>query len=265
MTDNSPELMLRVRDVSLDYEAMIPRRGRQKSEVIGVHALHEIGFDGHRGEGIALVGHNGAGKSTLLQVVAGFLRPNKGEVKAVSQPTFLERSAALKAGLDGHHNIRLGLLANGLARDQVAEVAPRVAEFCELGDALDRPIRGYSSGMKARLGFSIATAVDPEILLLDEALAVGDSKFKKKALERMREIIENAGLFLMATHAPGEIRKTCTRVLWLEQGRIVMDGPPKEVMPEFNRYMGDDDEMAADERAATERKPAEQAEKDAVA
>lgn len=206
-------------------------KGRRRR--VGVRALSAINLRVNPGEAIGLVGHNGSGKSTLLRVIAGLLRPTEGSVLVGHMPRLLGVNAALNQRLTGKQNIEVGCLALGLSKAEAREQAQNVAAFSELGDFLDLPVLSYSSGMRQRLAFSISAVVSPEIVLVDEALAVGDWSFKQKCLERLGAIRDNAGVVLIASHAMNEIVETCGRVVWLHQGEIVMDGEPPEVIDAY--------------------------------
>lgn len=198
-----------------------------------VHAVNGVSLQVREGESVGLVGLNGSGKSTLLSAVAGLLPPTTGTVRVRTQPTLLGVGSALKPELSGHRNIIIGALAMGLPMSTINEQLEEVTAFSELGEALDRPMRTYSSGMRARLVFSIATMETPDILLIDEALAVGDRKFRAKSLARVREMQKDAGAILMVTHDLQEIRATCQRTLWLDGGVLRADGSTKDVLDEY--------------------------------
>lgn len=194
-----------------------------------VQALRGVDLVAHAGETIGVIGHNGSGKSTLLQALAGLLPPTSGAVWASSQPRFMGVSAALRPVQSGRRNIILGGLALGMSRTEITARIPEVIAFSGLEEHIDLPMRTYSSGMRARLHFAIATSVIPEILLLDEALAVGDQSFRARSYRRMREIREHAGTVFLVSHSLGEIIKTSTRVVWLDHGEVRMVGNPRKV------------------------------------
>lgn len=205
-------------------------RGR---EATIVHAVRDVSFTAYQGDAIGIVGSNGSGKSTLLAAVAGLLPPAAGSVLVRSQPALLGVNAALKPELSGWRNIYIGALALGIPMAEIRAEIDSVAEYTELGEALNRPLKTYSSGMRARLAFSIATLRTPEILLIDEALAVGDKGFREKSLARVREMQAEAGTILMVTHNLGEIRATCNRAIWLENGGLMLDGDVDEVLAAY--------------------------------
>ena len=198
--------------------------------VTTVDAVRGVTLDVAVGECIGMVGPNGSGKTTLLQAMTGVLPLTSGVLRVRSLPTFLGVKAALRPRMAGRANIRIGLLAQGLRRHEVEARLDDVVEFTDLGPSIDLPMETYSSGMRARLHFAIATALTPEILLVDEALAVGDRAFREKSAQRLEEHRSAAGTVLLVSHNLSEIRRSCDRVVWLEQGRIVLDGPTDEVL-----------------------------------
>lgn len=200
-----------------------------------IRAVRGVDLEARQGESIGLIGRNGSGKSTLLQAIAGVLPPSRGEVYARSQPSLLGVSAALQKNVSGRRNIVLGGLALGLSREEIEARVDDIVEWTGLEDFIDLPIRTYSSGMKARLHFAIATSVEPEILLVDEALSVGDEVFKERSKERIQGLLAGAGTVFVCSHSMSTIRDMCTRVLWLEDGRIVRDGDPEDVVREYKR------------------------------
>ena len=231
-----------VRDLDIKYrvyeEQMLSARelfGRgfrsRKSTII--HAVKGVSFDVHVGEAVGIIGSNGSGKSTLLRAIAGLQSKAGGQVLVRGEAHLLGVGAALKPTLSGYRNVMLGGLAMGMEREEVMAQMDHVVEYSGLGDAMGRPMKTYSSGMRARLAFSIATLRVPEVLLIDEALAVGDKSFRAKSLARVNEIREQAGTVIMVTHNMGEIRETCSRAIWLADGEIVADGDVEAVLQAY--------------------------------
>jgi teichoic acid transport system ATP-binding protein len=198
--------------------------------VTTVDAVRGVTLDVAVGECVGIVGPNGSGKTTLLQAMTGVLPLSSGALRVRSLPTFLGVKAALRPRMTGRANIRIGLLAQGLRRHEVEARLDDVIQFTDLGPSIDLPMETYSSGMRARLHFAIATALTPEILLVDEALAVGDRAFREKSARRLEEHRSAAGTVLLVSHNLSEIRRSCERVVWLDQGRMVLDGPTDEVL-----------------------------------
>lgn len=198
-----------------------------------VHALKGVSFVAYENESIGVIGSNGSGKSTLMRALTGLTPPSAGAVYARSRPNLLGVGAALLPNLSGTRNIVLGGLAMGFTRSEVVELRDTIADFADLGDSLDLPMRTYSSGMQARLKFSIAAARSHDILIIDEALAVGDKKFRERSEERIRELAKEAGTIFLVSHSMGSIRSTCDRTIWINKGVLEMDGPTDEVVEAY--------------------------------
>lgn len=216
------------------FKALVAR-GFTRPPARHLQAVRGVSFTLAEGEALGLVGRNGSGKSSLLRAVAGLLPMSGGRVRARSEPVLLGVGAALHPQLSGRRNVYLGGTALGLTRQQVRLRFDDIVAFAEVEDFIDMPLATYSSGMKARLQFSIAAAVEPEILLIDEALAVGDAEFRAKSERRMRELVDRAGAFILVSHNLGSIADLCTRVIWLDGGRLLADGPTDEVVARYQR------------------------------
>ncbi|MDQ0834877.1 teichoic acid transport system ATP-binding protein [Streptomyces achromogenes] len=218
----------------------IVKRGEERG-VRKVHAVRGVSFVAHRGEAIGLIGSNGSGKSTLLRAIAGLLPPESGRVYTDGQPSLLGVNAAMMNDLTGERNVTLGGLAMGMSREEIRERYQGIVDFSginEKGDFISLPMRTYSSGMQARLRFSIAAAKDHDVLMIDEALATGDAKFRRRSEARVRELREQAGTVFLVSHSNQSIRDTCDRVLWLERGELRLDGPTEEVLREYEKFSG---------------------------
>jgi teichoic acid transport system ATP-binding protein len=231
-------------DVKPTFRKMLVRRFRPR-EFRSVHAVRGVSLQAHPGEAIAIVGRNGSGKSTLMRTLAGLLPPTEGAIYARSNPVLLGVGAALQPELSGRRNIYLGGTALGLTRKEIDARIDDMIDFAELRDFIDMPLRAYSSGMKARLHFAIATNVAPEVLLVDESLAVGDAAFKRKSEQRIKELLASAGVVFVVSHSTGVLRRVCTRAAWMEQGKILMDGPVDEVLRAYEEKV---DPQGAEER-----------------
>ncbi|VWB95349.1 sugar ABC transporter ATP-binding protein [Burkholderia lata] len=202
--------------------------------VIVVRALDDVNVRFERGDRIGLIGHNGAGKSTLLRVMAGIYPPTGGSVSRSGKAVpLLDISLGMDENSTGMQNIRLRGLLLGMSDAEIRKKQHDIAEFCELGDYLDLPIRTYSSGMRVRLAFAVSTAVDAEILLLDEVMGVGDASFMHKAEARLADLHSRAEIVVLAMHSNSEIRKVCNKALWMERGRIRAFGPADEVVSQY--------------------------------
>ncbi|MER5461337.1 MULTISPECIES: ABC transporter ATP-binding protein [unclassified Streptomyces] len=217
---------------------------REKGEARGirkVHAVRGVSFTAYRGEAIGLIGTNGSGKSTLLRAIAGLLPTESGKVYTDGQPSLLGVNAALMGDLTGERNVILGGLAMGMTREEIRDRYEGIVDFSginEKGDFITLPMRTYSSGMGARLRFSIAAAKNHDVLMIDEALATGDRKFQIRSEERIRELRQEAGTVFLVSHGAKSIRDTCDRVLWLERGELLMDGPTDEVIRAYEKETG---------------------------
>jgi teichoic acid transport system ATP-binding protein len=213
---------------------------RAKGEASGpsgrvIHAVRGLDLVARRGESIGFVGRNGSGKSTTLAAMAGLLPASSGEVLSTSQPVLLGVGAAMQSNLTGRRNIELGCLALGMNRERAAAAHEEIVDFAELGDFIELPIKTYSSGMRARLHFAVATAIEPEILLIDEALSVGDEHFRKKSGERIKELLDGAGTVFIVSHSMSTLEEACSRVLWIDKGSLMMDGDPAEVIEAYKK------------------------------
>jgi ABC-type polysaccharide/polyol phosphate transport system ATPase subunit len=202
-------------------------------------ALKEVDFTARRGEIVGIVGRNGAGKSTLLKVISQVLKPTAGKAEIHGRiAPILELGTGFDHELTGMENIYLNALLLGRSRREIDARMEQIVDFSGLGDFVRAPIRNYSTGMLARLGFSIATAWVPDILILDEILSVGDASFTKKCTERMREFHDAGTTVLMVSHNAVAIRESCTRCIWLDAGRVLTEGSPAEVLDHYAHEHG---------------------------
>lgn len=234
-----------VRDVDIKYKVFEDRSFSARQLVSSgftgnrstiVHAVKSVSLKVHIGEAVGVVGTNGSGKSTLLRGIAGLQSLAGGSIRVRGEVALLGVGAALKPSLSGYRNVYLGGLAIGLSAEEIEAKMPEIIEFTGLSEAMGRPMQTYSSGMRARLLFSISTLKVPDILLIDEALAVGDKDFKEKSLARLNEIREEAGTIMMVTHSLGEIRQSCTRAIWLNNGELVADGEVDDVLERYEAH-----------------------------
>ncbi len=253
------EPAVNVEDVSLTYrttyetnptlKSTLARLGRRERRVREIEALQHVSFDIPHGAVQGIIGMNGAGKSTLMRTVAGILPPTEGRIEVHGRvSTLLALGVGFNRDLSGRENVILGGLAAGLRRGELNRKYDDIAEFAELGDFMDLPMRTYSSGMYGRLAFSVAVNMDPDILLIDEALSVGDAGFKRKSLEKMRELCSHAATILIVSHALGTIRELCTDVIWMHKGRLAMRGDAQTVVEAYTRFLdvGESDAVLED-------------------
>jgi lipopolysaccharide transport system ATP-binding protein/teichoic acid transport system ATP-binding protein len=242
------EPAVKVEDLAVTYRAAYERRptlrstlvrvGRRERVVREIKAVDHVSLEVPHGTVLGIIGANGAGKSTLMRTVAGILPPTRGRVEVNGRvSTLLALGVGFNAELTGRDNVVLGGLAAGLRKDDLRAKYDEIAEFAELGDFMDMPMRTYSSGMYGRLAFSVAVNMDPDILLIDEALSVGDARFKAKSFERMRELCAQAGTILIVSHALGSIRELCTSVAWMHNGRLRMLDEPDVVVDAYTEFL----------------------------
>lgn len=216
---------------------------------VSVQALQPLSLVASHGECIGVIGRNGSGKSTLMRLISGQEKATTGTVLASSTPIALGVSAALVPDLPGEANIMLGCLAMGLSRAEIRDKFDAIVELSALEKAIHLPMKSYSSGMSSRLRFAIAAAVDPEILILDEALNTGDAEFGERTRRRMAELREQAGCVFLVSHGMATIRELCTRVIWLDKGELLHDGDPETVVTlyeKFVRHLRREDYASAD-------------------
>ena len=239
-------MMISVKNVSMKFDLGIERENSFKNKFISIFdkkrrrkkeyfwALNDVSFDVKKGEVIGLIGSNGAGKSTMLKVVSGVMKPTKGkvEVNGTIAP-MIELGAGFDAELTARENIFLNGAVLGYSESFLKSKFDEIVEFSELKDFLDVPVKNFSSGMVAKLAFSISTIVDPDVLIVDEILSVGDIKFQEKSLNKMMELIRGGTTVLYVSHSLESIRDICDRVIWLDHGKIVKIDPSKEVCDDY--------------------------------
>lgn len=233
--------------VSVTYKVQLDRRRELRRVLVGeqsrrarfrsVKAVRDVSFIARPGEAIGVIGHNGSGKSTLLRTIAGLQPATSGRIFASAFPVMLGVSAALEPDVSGSSNVYLGGTAMGYSRAEMDQRVDEILETAGLSEFADMPLRTYSSGMKARLNFTIATYDTPEILLIDESLGVGDEEFREQSEERIREMLDESGTVFVVSHKADAILSMCTRVLWLHHGQLVADGDPQEIMKDYKRLM----------------------------
>ena len=204
--------------------------GGRKRYARETRALDEVSFSLEKGGRLGVIGENGSGKSTLLKVLAGVLTPSSGTVEVSGRVSaLLELGAGFNPELPGSENIRQFCMLHGMHSDEIDEAVPEIIKFSELKDAIDHPVKTFSSGMSVRLGFACAVYVRPEILIVDEALSVGDAYFQNKCLHKIKSMLDKGATFIYVTHAADSIRSLCDQGLWMEKGRVRLSGPSSEV------------------------------------
>ncbi len=216
--------------------ALLRILGRKtRASVREVHAIRGISFVAYRGDAIGVIGRNGSGKSTLLRAIAGLLPPEQGNVYSTGEASLLGVNAALLDDLTGERNVILGCLAMGMSKQEARDKYQSVVDFSGVGEFIDLPMRTYSSGMGSRLRFAIAASKSHDVLLIDEALATGDAEFRVKSHARIEELRQEAGTVFLVAHNLEEVEMTCNRVIWMERGKMVMEGD--DVIGIIDRYI----------------------------
>ena len=247
MTEAAPHhthpLPLRLAGVGKEYKLYDSPRARLKSLLTGraLHrshwALQGVSLELARGQCLGVVGSNGAGKSTLLKLITGTLQPTRGELARSGRVTaILELGAGFHPDFTGRQNLYFGGSLIGIPAEQMRALEPEVLAFAEIGEAIDRPVKTYSSGMTVRLAFALVTAVEPDLLIIDEALAVGDQHFQKKCVERIEQFRRNGCTILFCSHSPYHIRHLCDVALWLDAGRVMEFGPTEAVLGAYEKH-----------------------------
>jgi len=240
LTGSGQRAAIRADDLGVKYNVRLGRKPTLRQSIVrrakrlpdgDFWALRHATFEVGHGDALGVIGPNGAGKSTLLQVLAGIIHPSEGAVDVVGHVSgLLTLGAGFDKDLTGRDNILLGGAFLGLDDGVTRQLLPSIIEYAELGDFIDAPLRTYSSGMRARLGFAIATSVDPDILLLDEVLATGDANFRAKSKARVIDIVGAAKAVVLVTHDMGWVTEYCNRAILIERGVTIMEGDPAEVV-----------------------------------
>jgi ABC-type polysaccharide/polyol phosphate transport system ATPase subunit len=239
---------IKVDDLSVTYRTSyeraptfrntVMRLGRRERMVREIEAVKDVSFRVRHGTVIGVLGANGAGKSTLVRTIAGILPPTTGRVELEGRvSTLLALGVGFNKQLSGRENVVLGGLAAGLSRSQMEAKYDEIVEFAELEEFMDLPMRTYSSGMYGRLAFSVAVNMDPDILLIDEALSVGDARFRRKSFEKMRELCGQARTIVLVSHALGSIRELCDEAIWMHKGRLAGWDEPDTVISAYTRFL----------------------------
>ncbi|HEU4492278.1 MAG TPA: ABC transporter ATP-binding protein [Jiangellales bacterium] len=249
---------VKVEDLSVTYRASVEKRptlrgaimraGRGRRTIRTIEAVRDVSFEVQPGTVLGIVGANGAGKSTLVRAVAGILPPTEGRIEVHGRvSTLLALGVGFNGNLSGRENVVLGGLAAGLTRSEVAEKYQEIEDFAELGDFIDMPMKTYSSGMFSRLAFSVAVNMTPDILLVDEALSAGDARFKRKSLDKMRELVAQARTIFLVSHALATVRELCSEAIWMHKGELKLHGDPDRVIKGYTRYLEVGESAVTDE------------------
>jgi ABC-type polysaccharide/polyol phosphate transport system ATPase subunit len=243
---NAARPVIELRDVSVRYRVPQERvltfkeylirwlRGRVVMEEL--HALSQVNLRVGKGEAVGIIGRNGAGKTTLMKVIARVLRPSSGSVRVEGLVAPLELGAGFDTELTGRENVFLNGAVLGRSRREMQRRLPDIVRFAELEHFIDAPLRTYSTGMGARLAFAVATDLQPEILLVDEILSVGDIEFQQKCVARMEEFLARGATLVLVSHSPKQVRDLCQRAVWLHEGKVVLEGTSAEVVDAFVKH-----------------------------
>lgn len=213
------------------------------------YALADVNFEADKGDVVGFIGVNGSGKSTLSNIIAGIVPETSGSVKTNGQASLIAVASGLKNDLTGRDNIELKLLMLGFNKKEIKELEPEIIEFSELDKFIDQPVKSYSSGMKSRLGFAISVNVDPDILIIDEALSVGDKAFAEKSLAKMKEFKQKGKTMIFVSHSIGQMKQFCEKILWLEYGMVKGYGPVQEIIPQYEEFLKQFQKMSKEEKA----------------
>ncbi len=244
----SNELTVSVRNLKLSYKTNITKKpnfkealmhlGRGQKTSVTVEALKGVSFDVCRGTILGVIGANGAGKSTLMKAIAGLLPPTQGEIELRGKVSaMLSLGVGFNPNLSGRQNVILGGLAAGLDRQEIDDNFSKIVDFAELYEQIEMPMRTYSAGMYGRLGFAVATTINPEILIIDEALSTGDASFKEKSAQRIDDLAKQAKTLIVVSHALGTVQELCTDVIWLDHGNLIKRGAPEEVISAYTKFL----------------------------
>ena len=240
--------VVRVENVSVTYRTSIEskptlkqsimRAGRGERSVREIKALRDVSFDVPAGTVLGIIGSNGAGKSTLMRTIAGILPPTEGRIEVRGRvSTLLSLGVGFNPSLSGQENVVLGGLAAGYSKAEIQERYEAIADFADIRDFMDVPMRAYSSGMYARLAFSVAVHLDPDILIVDEALSTGDAAFKAKAMAKMKDLVGQARAMFVVSHALGTIKDLCNDAIWLNKGTLMGHGTPDDVARQYTEFL----------------------------
>jgi len=231
---NTHRTLISLDDVGVDYKPSraIFRRGTAYT------ALKSVSFDVLAGDSIGIIGRNGAGKSTLLKVISGIITPDRGKLTNNNASTsLLSLQTGFDPALPGRKNIYLSGLLLGFSKNHIDQQLENIIDFSELGNFIDRPVQTYSSGMRARLGFSIASQLKPDILLVDEVLAVGDHEFRQKSSQAMKEKIRSDQTVILVSHNAALVKALCNKIVWIENGTVKAKGTPEQVLENYEQYI----------------------------
>lgn len=218
------------------------------------YALADVSFEAEKGDSLGFIGMNGSGKSTLANIIAGIVPETSGSVEVNGQASLIAVAAGLNADLTGRDNIELKLLMLGFSKQEIVGLEPEIIDFSELGKFIDQPVKSYSSGMRSRLGFAISVNVNPDILIIDEALSVGDKAFAEKSLDKMKEFKREGKTMIFVSHSLGQMKRFCDKILWLEYGMVRDYGSVEDVLPKYEQFLDEFKKLSGKEKEAYKEK-----------
>ena len=245
---SASDVAIRIQDLGLVYRTTLDKRPTLKKRLRRianrgrqtriVHAIDGLSFEIHYGKILGVIGTNGAGKTSLMRVISGIIPPTSGRVEVFGKvSTMLSLGVGFNAKLSGRENVYLGGLAAGMTWDEIESRFDEIVSFAGLEDVIDAPMRTYSSGMYSRLAFSVAVSLDPDILIIDEALSTGDARYKMKSLQRINAMRGENRALIVVSHAMKTLKTICDEVLWLDQGRVMMRGEPEKVIKAYREFL----------------------------
>ncbi|WP_412519426.1 teichoic acids export ABC transporter ATP-binding subunit TagH [Staphylococcus simulans] len=239
------DVSVKMDNITKEYRIYRNNKERIKDALIPNHknktfyALKDVSMTAYKGDIIGLVGINGSGKSTLSNIIGGSLSNTAGSIEKNGEVSVIAINAGLNAQLTGLENIEFKMLCMGFTRKEIKKLTPKIVEFSELGEFIYQPVKKYSSGMRAKLGFSINVTIDPDILVIDEALSVGDQTFTQKSLDKIHEFKEAGKTIFFVSHNIGQVRQFCTKIAWIEGGRLKQFGDVEDVLPKYEQFLKD--------------------------
>lgn len=242
LSDNNRKVKVRANFVTKQYEMAPKKTDKAKSLLLKTNfpkfwAVRGVSFEAYEGETIAVVGTNGSGKSTLMKMVSGIVPQTSGSIEINGETSLIAINAGLKGNMSGRENIRLKGLMMGMTNEEIDNKMDDIIAFSELGKFIDQQVKTYSSGMKSKLGFSISVHANPDILIVDEALSVGDATFNRKSLLKIKDFQQQGKTIFFVSHSLGQVREMADRVLWMHYGKVRKFGPTNEVMDEYDSFV----------------------------